>query len=290
MNKPSNAIDLRTRLRVVIFGTDTPAGRSFDIVLLVFILASVVNLMLLSVASINARAGPLLHALEWLFMLAFSVEYALRIYSARKRRAYIFSFYGLIDLASILPVILGLIFPAAQYVIAIRVLRVMRIFRVLKLVRFANEANVLTVSFRHAQRKVLIVVGVLALTTTILGALMYVVEGAAHGFTSIPRSIYWAIVTMTTVGYGDIAPATALGQFIAALAVLLGYSMLVVTGGIITAELTNEIRASRQQRQCPHCERSGHELDARYCKFCGGDLAPTRHTESDHEATRDKLD
>lgn len=290
MNNSSRATDLRARLRVVIFGTDTRAGRAFDIVLLVFILASVGNLMLVSVASVYARFGPLLQALEWAFTLVFSVEYALRIYSARKRSAYIFSFYGLIDLASILPLYLGLLFPAAQYVIAIRVLRVMRIFRVLKLVRFANEANVLTISFRHAQRKVLIVVGVLALTTTLLGALMYVVEGAAHGFTSIPRSIYWAIVTMTTVGYGDIAPGTALGQFIAALAVLLGYSMLAVTGGIITAELTNEIRTSRQQRQCPHCERSGHELDARYCKFCGGDLEPTLHTESDHEATRDKLD
>ena len=290
MNKSTDAPDLRTRLRVVIFGTDTRAGRAFDIVLLVSILASVANLMLVSVASFYARFGSLLHALEWAFTLVFSVEYALRIYAARRRRAYIFSFYGLIDLASILPLYLGLLFPAAQYVIAIRVLRVMRIFRVLKLVRFANEANVLTISFRHAQRKVLIVVGVLALTTTLLGALMYVVEGAAHGFTSIPRSIYWAIVTMTTVGYGDIAPATATGQFIAALAVLLGYSMLAVTGGIITAELTNEIRTSRQQRQCPHCERSGHELDARYCKFCGGGLKPTLDTASDHAARRDKLD
>ena len=290
MNKPSHATDLRTRLRVVIFGTDTRAGRTFDIVLLVCIVASVVNLMLVSVAYVYARIGPLLQALEWAFTLAFSVEYALRIYSARKRRAYILSFYGFIDLVAILPLYLSLLFPATQYVLAIRVLRVMRIFRVLKLVRFANEANVLTVSFRHAQRKMLIIVGVLALITTLLGALMYVVEGAAHGFTSIPRSIYWAIVTMTTVGYGDIAPATALGQSIAALAVMLGYAMLAVTGGIITAELTNEIRESRQRRQCPHCERSGHEIDARYCKFCGGDLESTSHKQSDQATTHDKLD
>ncbi|MEO7066544.1 MAG: ion transporter [Rhodanobacter sp.] len=191
---------------------------------------------------------------------------------------------------AILPLYLGLLFPATQYVIAIRVLRVMRIFRVLKLVRFANEANVLTISFRHARRKMLIIVGVLALITTLLGALMYVVEGAEHGFSSIPRSIYWAIVTMTTVGYGDIAPGTALGQFIAALSVLLGYAMLAVTGGIITAELTNEIRQARQQRQCPHCERSGHEIDAGYCKFCGGELEPATDKQIDPTTTRDKLD
>ncbi|GAB3671982.1 ion transporter [Salinisphaera aquimarina] len=290
MNKPTD--DLRTRLRDIIFGTDTPAGRIFDIALLVLIIGSVINLMLISVAAIEMRVGTLLHGLEWLFTLFFSIEYITRIYVARRRWAYIRSFYGLIDLVSILPLYLALILPSAHYFVAVRVLRVMRIFRVLKLVRYANDANVLTRSLRHAQRKMQIFLGVLALITTVLGAVMYVVEGPAQGFTSIPRSMYWAVVTITTVGYGDIAPGTAIGQTIAGVAIMLGYALLAVTGGIITAELTNEIRNERQRRQCPHCERSGHEVDAHYCKFCGGDLNHDDEPPDDEEqaASRDKLD
>lgn len=286
--------DLRTRLRDIIFGTDTTAGRSFDIALLVMIVGSVLNLMLISVAAIEARVGWLLHGLEWAFTIIFSIEYATRIYAARRRWAYIHSFYGLIDLLSILPLYLGLILPSAHYFVAVRALRVMRIFRVLKLVRYANDANVLTRSLRHAQRKMQIFLGVLALITVILGALMYVVEGPVHGFTSIPRSMYWAVVTITTVGYGDIAPGTPVGQAIAGLAIMLGYALLAVTGGIITAELTNEIANERQRRQCPYCERSGHEIDADYCKFCGGhlDKHETEDPPADKEqaADRDKLD
>ncbi|MES1953010.1 ion transporter [Salinisphaera hydrothermalis] len=285
---------LRLWLRTVIFGTDTPAGRGFDIVLLVLIVASVINLMLVSVAAIEAQSGALLQALEWLFTLAFSLEYAARIYAARRRWAYIFSFYGLVDLVSILPLYIGLLLPEAQYLVAVRTLRMMRIFRVLKLVRYANDAGVMTRALRHAQRKMQIFLGMLALMVTILGALMYVVEGPAHGFTSIPRSIYWAIVTITTVGYGDISPSTPLGQAIAGVAILGGYAILAVTGGIITAELTNEISAQRRKTLCPHCERSGHEIDADYCKFCGGDLShePEDDAPVDEEqaSARDKLD
>lgn len=284
----------RASLRTIIFGTATPAGRTFDIILLVLIIASVANLMLQSVVAINARVGGLLAALEWLFTLAFTAEYIARIYAARMRWAYIRSFYGLIDLLSILPLYLALLIPTAHYFVAIRALRIMRIFRVLKLVRYANDANVLTRSLKHAQRKMQIFLGMLALIVTILGAMMYVIEGPAHGFTSIPRSIYWAIVTITTVGYGDISPSTALGQTVAALAILIGYALLAVTTGIITAELTNEIANERQARQCPHCERSGHEIDAEYCKFCGGDLDHDPDEEkvqdADQEKARDKLD
>ncbi len=284
----------RARLRTIIFGTDTPAGRGFDIVLLVLIVTSVTNLMLVSVAAIESRFGALLDGLEWFFTLAFSIEYAARIYAARRRWAYIFSFYGLVDLISILPLYIGLLLPEAQYLVAVRTLRMMRIFRVLKLVRYANDAGVMTRALRHAQRKMQIFLGMLALMVTVLGALMYVVEGPAHGFTSIPRSIYWAIVTITTVGYGDISPSTPLGQAIAGIAILSGYAILAVTGGIITAELTNEISAQRQNTICPHCERSGHEIDAEYCKFCGGDLSHAPEEEpavDEHQAhARDKLD
>lgn len=285
---------LRTRLRVIIFGTDTPAGRGFDIILLVLIVASVVNVMLISVAAIDARIGDGLKRLEWLFTLVFSVEYVARIYAARRRRAYILSFYGLIDLVSIMPLYLTLLLPAAHYFIAVRTLRVMRIFRVLKLVRYANDANVMTRSLMHAQRKMQIFLGVLSLFTVLLGALMYVVEGPSHGFTSIPRSMYWAIVTITTVGYGDIAPGTPLGQAIAGVAIMAGYALLAVTAGIITAELTKEIVDQRRDHQCPHCERSGHEIDAKYCKFCGGDLdeddADDPPDDEEQAADRDKLD
>jgi len=285
---------LRESLREIIFGTDTPAGRAFDIALLIVIIASVGNLMLISVGQIEARFGVTLHLLEWVFTALFSIEYLTRIYAARRRWAYITSFYGLIDLISVLPLYLAMLLPSAHYFVAVRVLRVMRIFRVLKLVRYANDANTLTRSLLHAQRKVQIFLGLLTLITIILGSVMYVVEGPEHGFTSIPRSMYWAIVTITTVGYGDIAPGTPIGQALAGVAILFGYALLAVTGGIITAELTNETRVERQRRQCPYCERSGHEVDAKYCKFCGGDLeGDDKDDPPDDEeqaADRDKLD
>lgn len=294
MTRTQDSDTIRERLRTIIFGTATPAGRTFDIILLVLIIASVANLMLQSVATIHARVGHLLAMLEWFFTLAFTLEYIARIYSARMRWAYIRSFYGLIDLVSILPLYLALLLPTAHYFVALRALRIMRIFRVLKLVRYANDANVLTRSLRHAQRKMQIFLGMLALIVTILGSMMYVIEGPSHGFTSIPRAIYWAIVTITTVGYGDISPSTPLGQTVAAVAILIGYALLAVTTGIITAELTNEIAHERQTRQCPHCEKSGHEIDADYCKFCGGDLDHEPEEEialdEDQAEARDKLD
>lgn len=284
---------VRKRLRTIIFGTDTTAGWLFDVILLVVIVASVANLMLISVASVKQRIGPTLDLLEWVFTVAFTVEYLARIYAARRRMAYIRSFYGVVDLASILPMYAALIVPSSHYFIAIRVLRVMRMFRVLKLVHYASDMRMLRRSLLQAQRKLQIFLGVLALFVTLLGAIMYVVEGPANGFTSIPRSIYWAIVTITTVGYGDISPSTPLGQTIAGIAILIGYAVLAVTTGVITAELTNELRSERQNIMCPHCERSGHEGDAHYCKYCGGDLDdPDDETVEDEEqaAARDKLD
>ncbi len=294
MNDKKEMSGLRQELWRIIFGTDTRGGWTFDVILLVVIAASVINLMLISVASIREEIGGLLNALEWVFTILFTLEYVVRIYTARRRFAYIRSFYGLVDLASILPMYLALVFPSSHFFVAIRVLRIMRIFRVLKLVEYANDLQLLQRSLRQAQRKLQIFLGALALFVTLLGAIMYVVEGPATGFTSIPRSIYWAIVTITTVGYGDISPATPVGQTIAGIAILIGYSVLAVTTGVITAELTNEIRNNRQKIMCPHCERSGHEGDAHYCKYCGGDLEedPEDEEVDDEEQAkaRDKLD
>ena len=294
MNDNNELSRPRQELWRIIFGTDTRGGWTFDVILLILIVASVVNLMLLSVAAIREQIGGLLNVLEWVFTGLFTVEYVVRIYAARRRLAYIRSFYGLVDLASILPMYIALIVPSSHFFIAIRVLRIMRIFRVLKLVEYANDLQLLQRSLRQAQRKLQIFLGALALFVTVLGAIMYVVEGPATGFTSIPRSIYWAIVTITTVGYGDISPATPVGQTIAGIAILIGYSVLAVTTGVITAELTNEIRNNRQKIMCPHCERSGHEGDAHYCKYCGGDLEedPEDEEVDDEEQAkaRDKLD
>ena len=294
MNDNNELSRPRQELWRIIFGTDTRGGWTFDVILLILIVASVVNLMLLSVAAIREQIGGLLNVLEWVFTALFSVEYVVRIYAARHRLAYIRSFYGLVDLASILPMYMALIVPSSHFFIAIRVLRIMRIFRVLKLVEYANDLQLLQRSLRQAQRKLQIFLGALALFVTVLGAVMYVVEGPATGFTSIPRSIYWAIVTITTVGYCDISPATPIGQTIAGIAILIGYSVLAVTTGVITAELTNEIRNNRQTIMCPHCERSGHEGDADYCKYCGGGLHedPEDEDVEDEEQAkaRDKLD
>ena len=285
---------LRQRLHNVIFGTESTAGRTFDILLLLVIAASVINLMLISVAAIEARLGPQLSTLEWVFTIVFSIEYATRVYAAENRWHYIRSFWGLIDLAAILPMYLAPVIPDAHYFVAVRSLRIVRMFRVFKLANYANDLYTLRRSLMQAQRKLQIFLGILTLFVTILGAIMYVVEGPEHGFTSIPRAIYWAVVTITTVGYGDISPTTPVGQTIAGIAILIGYGVLAVTTGVITAELTTEISTQRGSAQCPHCERFGHEKDADYCKFCGGDLDGDPDEEppedEDQAKAREKLD
>ncbi|RJS92886.1 ion transporter [Salinisphaera sp. Q1T1-3] len=285
---------LRERLRTIIFGTSTRAGWLFDVVLLLVIVASVANLMLISVAGIRARIGDWLDTAEWVFTVVFTIEYLTRIAVARRPMAYIRSFYGLVDLVSILPMYVAIFIPASHFFIAIRVLRVARMFRVLKLGHYDSDLQMLRRSLMEAQRKLQIFMGMLALFVTVLGAIMYVVEGPEHGFTSIPRAIYWGVVTITTVGYGDISPATPLGQAIAGVAILIGYAVLAVTTGIITATLTNELRNDRQGIFCPHCERSGHEKDASYCRFCGGDLdedPEDEEVENEEQAeAREKLD
>ena len=265
--------NLKHQLYIIIFGTHTPAGRRFDIFLIIAIITSLFVLMLDSMASIEAKWQQELTYLEYAFTALFTVEYLLRLYCSPKPSAYARSFYGVIDLIAIIPTYLVFFFPSASFIGIIRLLRVMRIFRILKLVRFLQDSNILMRSLIMAKRKIFIFFSAVAVLVTIFGALMFVIEGPNNGFTSIPQSIYWAIVTITTVGYGDFVPKTPLGQAIASVTMLLGYCILAVPTGIITAELNQEMNAHRNLVLCPNCTRSGHESDALFCKHCGGELA-----------------
>jgi voltage-gated potassium channel len=260
---------LRERIYTIIFGTDTPAGKFFDVVLIYTIILSVAALMLDSIEVVNQRYTFFLTIAEWVFTTLFTIEYAARIYSSPNRWQYIKSVYGIVDLLSILPSYLGLYFADITYLLIIRLLRVLRIFRVLKLVHYLDEANVLIRALFQSRRKISVFFFVVIVFATIFGSIMYVVEGPAHGFTSIPRSIYWTIVTITTVGYGDITPQTPLGQVVASLAMLTGYSIIAVPTGILTAELAREMRRDELLIKCPNCGKKGHEQAADFCSRCG---------------------
>ncbi|MFQ3345926.1 MAG: voltage-gated potassium channel [Porticoccaceae bacterium] len=270
---------LREKTYRVIFGTDTPAGQKFDIALIYVILLSVLAIVLDSIESVNGQYGLWLFRLEWFFTLLFSVEYLLRIYSSPKPLHYMFSFYGLVDLLSIVPTYLALIVPGANYWLVIRLLRVLRIFRVFKLVRYLSEANILLRSMYAARRKVLVFFVVVLVLSVIFGSLMFLVEGPGNGFTSIPRSIYWTIVTITTVGYGDITPQTPVGQILSTIIMLTGYSIIAIPTGIFTAEIAREMHSEINNRQCNVCDRRGHHRDAEYCHQCGVTL-PERLVEN----------
>ncbi|KGY11917.1 ion transporter [Vibrio tubiashii] len=264
---------LKHHLYVIIFGTHTKAGRAFDLALIVAILSSLIVLVLESIPSIKSSWGVQLRYTEYTFTALFTLEYLLRLYCSPKPAAYAKSFYGVIDLLAILPTYLAFFFPAASFMGVIRALRIMRIFRILKLVRYLQDSNILLRSLLMAKRKIFIFFTTVAILVTIFGALIYVIEGPQNGFTSIPKSIYWAIVTITTVGYGDLVPQTALGKAIASLTMLLGYSIIAVPTGIITAELNQEMSSHKTLVKCPNCMQTGHESDALYCKHCGGELA-----------------
>lgn len=259
----------KARVSQIIFGTDTPAGKLFDVVLIYAIILSVLALMLDSVAAIDREYGVVLAAVEWTFTVLFTIEYFVRIYVSPRRWSYIRSFYGVIDLISVLPTYIGLLFPAANTLLIVRLMRVLRVFRVLKLARYLSEANILLRSMAQARYKILVFFMVVLVLATIFGSVMYVVEGPKNGFTSIPISIYWTIVTITTVGYGDITPRSPLGQIVASAAMLIGYSIIAVPTGIVTAELANEMQRERNTRVCGQCNKSGHEADAQHCKHCG---------------------
>lgn len=263
---------LKQRLYEIIFGTETRAGRYFDLLLIATILCSVVVLLIDTIAPVHLRFGDSLRILEWAFTLLFTVEFIARLYCSPNRRAYLFSFYGIVDLLAILPTYLSLFVPGAQQLLIIRVLRVLRIFRVLKLLRYLADANLLMRTLRAAKRKIIIFAFCVITMMMIFGSLMYLIEGPEAGFTSLPKSIYWAVVTLTTVGYGDITPQSPLGQFVAAVAMFTSYAIIAIPTGIVSAELIQEAQRSRNTLLCSHCERTGHEQDALFCKYCSARL------------------
>lgn len=269
----------RIGLHEVIFEADTRKGKLFDIVLISAILASVVVVILDSVQPLRESWHGLFIALEWLFTILFTIEYGLRIICVRKPWRYIFSFYGLVDLLAILPTFIGLVIPNAHELIAIRMLRLLRIFRVFKLARFLGEAEALKHALYASRHKIVVFMTAVLIIITIMSAAMHVIEANNKNeqFSSMPQSMYWAVVTITTVGYGDITPTTVAGKFLSAVMMLIGYSMIIVPAGILSAEMIRETQrhASRSTTQhCPSCSRDGHEMDAVYCKYCGEMLNP----------------
>jgi voltage-gated potassium channel len=265
---------LKSRLREVIFGTHTKSGRYFDIGLILCILCSVGLIFIDTIESVNVRYGDWIHIAEWGFTFIFTLEYGIRLYCSENRLSYTKSFYGVVDFISILPSYLGLFFPGANAALAIRVLRLFRIFRVLKLLRYLAEGNLLLKAIMQSGRKVFLFFFSVSLIIMVLSVVMYVIEGPHNGFTSIPKSMYWTVVTITTVGYGDITPQTPLGQGIAALTMLIGYSIIAIPTGILSAEISHEMVKTRDLRKCSNCGEAGHELDAKYCRECGSELQP----------------
>jgi voltage-gated potassium channel len=259
----------RDQLNIVVNGTDTPAGRGFDVVLLVLILASVLVVMIESVPSIAREHAWSLRVAEWSFTAIFTVEYFLRLASVPRARRYALSFLGFVDLMAILPAYLGLVFTGAHSLAVVRALRLLRVFRILKLTHYLGEARTLGVALRASRVKITVFLFTVIVIVVIVGTLMYVVEGPKSGFNSIPLSMYWAIVTLTTVGYGDIAPVTVVGRFIASLLMILGYGIIAVPTGIVSAEMVRAVRGNQSPITCPRCGKDTHETDARHCSRCG---------------------
>jgi len=253
--------------------SNTRAGKAFDIALLILMFASIVVVMLDSIPGLRPRYGRLFYRLEWAFTIIFTIEYILRLICIKKPLRYVTSSLGIIDLLAIIPSYLSIFFAGAESLLVLRALRLLRIFRIFKLTHFISEMNFLSAAIRSSLKKISIFMLAVLAIVTILGSLMYVVEGGQNGYSSIPTSIYWAIVTITTVGYGDISPVTPLGKFIASLIMLLGYGIIAVPTGILTTEMAVAARSKSQHRDvCPACGREGHDADARHCKYCGEKL------------------
>jgi voltage-gated potassium channel len=270
----------RLKLYTVIFEADTPAGRAFDLALAAVILASVTVVVLDSVEPLRQRWGFLFDALEWAFTLLFTLEYAARLACVQHPGRYVRSVLGVIDLLAVLPSYLGLFVPGVESFISVRILRLLRLFRILKLGAYVEEYMLLGRALSASRRKILVFLAFVVLVVVVMGTLMYVVEGPENGFRNIPVGIYWAITTMTTVGFGDITPKTDLGRFIASVMMLLGWGTLAVPTGIVSAEFTaRRMRSQVSTRSCPVCQSEGHEAFARYCRDCGARLAPYRHPE-----------
>ncbi|MDC6351731.1 ion transporter [Zeaxanthinibacter sp. PT1] len=268
----------KAKLHEVIYGTHTRAGKMFDIILLIVILYSVIIVMLESIPSIDGQYHDFLNISEWIVTILFSIEYILRIICIKRPSRYIFSFFGIIDLLSTIPKYLSFFVVGSQYITAFRALRLLRVFRILKLVRFVGESNNLLRALKASRTKIFVFIFFILIISILLGTIMYMVEGPQHGFNSIPHSVYWTIVTLTTVGYGDISPQTGLGQVIATMIMIIGYGIIAVPTGIVTAEYSahSQKKAQKneeeQEEHCPNCKAHILMLDARYCRKCGTQL------------------
>jgi voltage-gated potassium channel len=263
------APSLRARTAEIIFGHDTWGGKAFDVALIVAILLSVLVVMLETVAELRERHGELLRAAEWFFTLLFTAEYLVRLWCTDQPLRYARSFFGVVDLVSVLPTYLSAFLPGTQALLTVRALRLLRIFRVLKLGQYTSEASHLGQALARSRQKITVFLAVVATLVLVLGSLMYLIEGPENGFTSIPRSVYWAVVTLTTVGYGDITPHTVSGQVLATVVMILGYGIIAVPTGIVTVELSRADGSPASRRACPRCGLAPHDADARHCKRCG---------------------
>ena len=268
-------------VRIIIFEAHTPAGKAFDVGLIICILCSVLAVMLDSVSAIHIGYSDWLYSVEWFFTILFTIEYGLRLWCIQNTALYARSFFGIVDLLGIIPTYLSLLFAGTQYLLVIRVLRVLRVFRVLRMVRFVGEAELLAQALRASRRKITVFVTAVAVLVVVIGSLMYLIEGEANGFTSVPRSIYWAIITMTTVGYGDITPQTPLGQAFASLVMIMGYGIIAIPTGIVTLEINEASRRSSNTRTCPQCSAEGHVPEAGFCWRCGDHLYRSQATPSE---------
>lgn len=269
----SDPKDWRFKLHEIIYESNTPAGKAFDVGLLIAIFSSIIVVMLDSVLSIHKHYGKIFNIAEWIFAALFTIEYILRLVSIRKPVRYVFSPLGIIDLIALLPSYLSIFFVGAQSLLVFRALRLLRVFRIFKLGQFLTEINFLTQALKNSLRKISIFLITVLTITVILGSIMYLVENRENGFSNIPESIYWAIVTITTVGYGDISPVTPMGKFVASVVMLIGYAIIAVPTGIITHDIA--MAASRKKElpeSCPSCSREGHDNDALFCKYCGSSL------------------
>lgn len=278
---PTTFSPFRERLYEIIFEADTPAGKTFDVLLLISILASVIVVMLETVPQLNAKHKDLFVLLEWIFTIFFTIEYFIRIYTVHSPRRYMTSFFGIVDLLSILPSYISLFFFGTQSLMVIRALRLLRVFRIFKLGSFLFEGKIIIKALKESRDKIAVFMFFIVILVSIFGSIMYLVEGAAgnEGFDSIPRSVYWAIVTLTTVGYGDISPISPLGQFIAAIIMILGYAVIAVPTGIVTNEVSRAYKRKKIKEEinsqiCSHCMEDEHDTNAKFCKTCGNMLHP----------------
>ncbi|WP_410005718.1 ion transporter [Aequorivita nionensis] len=287
--KPNNKKSWRYKLHEIIYEADTPMGKLFDIVLLILILLSIVLVMLESVSEIDAKYHEILYIGEWIITIFFSFEYIARIITVKKPRAYIFSFYGIIDFLSTIPLYLSFLFAGSSFLLSVRALRLLRVFRILKITRYIGEATKLRKALANSKAKILVFLFAVLVIAVIAGTLMYIIEGPEHGFNSIPKSVYWCIVTLTTVGFGDIAPSTPLGQLLATVIMILGYGIIAVPTGIVSSEYTKSMDKADvlgkdyvhvNTQACLNCGAQRHRDDAKFCHKCGEELHPENNFEA----------